>query len=418
VNLDWGRLRAVVLESDDWGLCAWVPDPQAQRVLADTPVFRSPAGRRYGGSTLESAEDVRALAATLSEFRGGDGFPPVWQANMVVAAPDYARLRPPGFECESLPLVDLPRTPSRWERPRMWEQVILARRAGLWWPELHGLHHLPEHAWLTALRRGADDARRAFEQQSPVCSAVQASGEYDPTEPAIVRERNLSRAVERFTGTIGRAPESFCPPDYRWDDSLEVSAGKLGLTTLQGKSEQHGAPLPRLRRLVNRHRWPRRRGARFYLPPRVAFEPSAEDARVGVEAAHRGCRDAWRRGQPAIVSSHRLHYAHLDAKRSEAGRAALRTLLARLAGDGAVFLTDSEVRQIVDRGWSLRPIGERGVLLRHHGEPREPVRFPAPAGVRGVAVGEGRAGADVTLEGGEVTARLGSGDYLLEWSRT
>ena len=123
VNLDWGRLRAVVLESDDWGLCAWVPDPQAQRVLADTPVFRSPAGRRYGGSTLESAEDVRALAATLSEFRGRDGFPPVWQANMVVAAPDYARLHPPGFECEALPLVDLPRTPSRWERPRMWLDV-------------------------------------------------------------------------------------------------------------------------------------------------------------------------------------------------------------------------------------------------------------------------------------------------------
>ena len=47
---------------------------------------RSPAGRRYAGSTLERAEDVRQLADTLLEFRGGDGFPPVWQANTIDGA--------------------------------------------------------------------------------------------------------------------------------------------------------------------------------------------------------------------------------------------------------------------------------------------------------------------------------------------
>ena len=67
MNLDWRRLKAVVLESDDWGLCAWSPDDQAVRVLADSPAYRSAPGRRYGASTLESADDVR-LVVLLGEL--------------------------------------------------------------------------------------------------------------------------------------------------------------------------------------------------------------------------------------------------------------------------------------------------------------------------------------------------------------
>ena len=94
MTLDWRHLKAVVLESDDWGLCAWVPDEQAYEALAGTPAFRNPAARAYGRSTLESAEDVARLAAVLLEFRGRDGRPPVWQANTVMATPDFARLEP------------------------------------------------------------------------------------------------------------------------------------------------------------------------------------------------------------------------------------------------------------------------------------------------------------------------------------
>lgn len=414
MNLDWGRLKAVVLESDDWGLCAWSADEDAHRALAGMRAFRSPAGRIYGRSTLESAADVRALADTLLEFRGGDGVAPVAQANTVMAAPDYARLAAPRFECDALPLVFLPETPSRWQRPGLWAQVEQAIEAGAWWPELHGLHHLPAHAWLSALRRGDADARAAFEHQCLVCGAVEASGEFDPTEPADQRTRGIATAVERFTSRFGRAPSSLCPPDYRWDERLEDDAGRLGVTTLQGHAERVG-PLPRLRRLIHRHRWPLRVGARFYLPPRHAFEPrgsASSDAPLGAAVAHRAVRAAWRRGQPAIVSTHRLNYAHLDAPWSEAGRAALRDLLARLAADGAAFLTDAEVRQLLERGWSVRPVGTRGALVRSAGASAT-VRFPAPAGVTGAS----SAGASVVLEGSDVAVRLERGAAMVEWRR-
>jgi hypothetical protein len=420
VNLDWGRLRAVVLQSDDWGLCAWVPDEQAHRVLADTPAWRSTAGRVYGRSTLESAADVQALSELLLEFRGGDGLPPVWQANTVMAAPDYGSLRPPGFEVDELPLVLSPEVPSRWQRPGLAEQLAQASASGAWWPELHGLHHVPETTWLHALRRGQADARRAHEQQSAVCEAVEGSGELDPGEPLAVRARGLTRAVEHFRTRYGRDPGSFCPPDYRWDDAIEAQGETLGLRTWQGKAEQHGVAVPRLRRWILEHRWPHQQGVRFYLPPRIAFEPRGRlgmEGRLGGAAAHRAVRAAWSRGQPAVISTHRVNYVHLDQAWCEAGRGALRDLLARLCADGAVFVVDAEVRSMVERAWSVRPIGDRGSLLRYYGVPREPVRFAAPAHAARVVVAESRGPEDVrlALDGGEVIAQVNPGEYLLEW---
>jgi len=353
VRPDWGRLRAVVLESDDWGLCAWSADDEAYRALAGSAAFASAAGRIYGRSTLESAADVRALRETLLEFRGADGYPPVWQANTVMAAPDYARLEREGFGGDELPLALLPETPARWRRPGMWDEVRSGIAAGVWWPELHGLHHLPASAWLAALRRGDPDARLAFGQQCPVCVAVEAGGEFDPAEPAAARARGLEQAFAHFARLFGRPPSSLCPPDYRWDDALDGAAARLGATVLQGAAERAGSWV-HLRRLLGRWRWPERRGGLLRMPPRIAFEPrgdAAPHAALGAERAHAAVRAAWRGGRPAVVSTHRHNYAHLDRAWSEAGRAALRDLLRRLCEDGAVFLTDAKVRErVADAG--------------------------------------------------------------------
>ena len=423
MNLDWHRLKAVVLESDDWGLCAWVPDDRAHRALALLPAFRSAPGLRYGRSTLESASDVQELAAALLELRGGDGFPPVWQANTIVANPNYDKLQPPLFEFETLPLVRVPEFPSRWERPGMWDAVRKAEADGVWWAELHGLHHLPETAWLTALRRGQDDVRRAHEQHSPIGAAVEASGEYDPCEPREVRARDLRLAIDGFRALFGRMPTSFCPPDYRFDAWLEHEAASLGLSTLQGKAEQAGHALPPLRRRWLGLQFPHHEHGCFFLPPRIAFEPGGSaDAPGprGIEAAVRRARDAWHQGQPAIVSSHRMNYAHLDAAWSDGSRAALRVLLERLCFEGAVFLTDHEVRQLVERNWSLREIAGRGVLLRHYGVPRDTLRFTAPDGVTGAQLRgpHDDPKAEIVVEPGEVQVRVNNGEYVIEWTHS
>jgi hypothetical protein len=339
----------------------------------------------------------------------------------VMASPDFSRLSPPGFECDELPLRRFPGHGGRWARPDLAAAVSQAQEDGVWSPELHGLHHTAEAAWLQALRRGAVDARRAFEHECTVCEVGEASGEYDPTEPLSLRTRNLARAVECFRETFGRNPTSMCPPDYRWDATMDGEAEQLGVRIIQGEAERAGASMPRLRRLWYSTQWPDRRGVRFHPPPRIAFEPRGSndpEARLGAATTHRACRSAWSRGQPAIVSTHRRNYAHLDPAWSETGRAALRDLLARLALDGALIVTDAEVHALLEHGWSARTIGSRGALVRYYGVPGERVRFAAPPGVAGVRVAEGpwAERARVTLDAGRVEATVSPGETMLEWS--
>src|SRR5262249_1399459 len=123
------------------------------------------------------------------------------------------------------------------------------------------------------------------------------------------------------------------------------------------------------------------------MPPRIAFEPQGQrhaKGPGGLDAAHRGARDAWAQGRPAVVSPPRLNYAHLDAEHSRDRPPALYAPLRRLCAENAVFLVDHEVRQLAERHWSLRDLGGRGVLLRHYAVPRETLRFACPGGVTGV----------------------------------
>ena len=64
-------------------------------------------------------------------------------------------------------------------------------------------------------------------------------------------------------------------------------------------------------------------------------------------------------------------------------------------------------------------IGARGALVRYYGVPRDPVRWPAPAGTSGVSLREGKADdADVRLNSGHVELRANVGEYLLEWAQS
>ena len=121
-----------------------------------------------------------------------------------------------------------------------------------------------------------------------------------------------------------------------------------------------------------------------------------------------------------MVSTHRVNYAHLDPAWSEAGRATLSDLLARLAADGATFLVDAEVRSLHERGWSLRPLGEGSALLRRRAASgaRARVRVPVAGRIVGATVRDARgsAGPRVTVEAGHLVAEPGEGDLLLDWT--
>jgi len=208
VNLDWQRLKALVIQSDDWGLCAWSPDEQALRVLADTPAFRT----EFGVATAAPRSRARATCARSAPRCSSSArrrIPPVWQANTVNGGAGVRAAPAPGIRRARAAAGRPAEATPRWRRPGLWEAVAESCESGSGGRSSTVSTIFPEHRWLTALRRGEADARRAHEQGSPVCRAVQSSGEYDASEPRELRRAHLTQAVERFQARFGgRRPRS------------------------------------------------------------------------------------------------------------------------------------------------------------------------------------------------------------------
>ncbi len=113
---------------------------------------------------------------------------------------------------------------------------------------------------------------------------------------------------------------------------------------------------------------------RIYLERNCRFEPAqAPDPDAVTRACAAEVRQAWRRGEPAIIETHRVNFVHVDPSIPARGRAELGRLLADLAGDGPVFLTDTEVAQLARQGVSARRVPGRGVILRNGSHSRRVV---------------------------------------------
>lgn len=398
--VDWRAARAVVIESDDWGLCGFLPDGAAAGDAERTAWRAEVTPPVYWDSTLEDSAAVAALATLLAEHRGRDGLPPVLQANLIVSA-----LSPPagpGPLAADAPWTrhDLPDRPAAYARPGLEAAVDAAIARGVWRPELHGsFHYDPER-------------RRAAVAADPLALAAARRGvlpfpgsatawELGPQRPRAVLAAELDRALDLFASRFGRRPSSVCAPDYVWDGRSEQLWQARGLAIIQAKREQR-SPLWPTGRLDHRARkvlaraWDRlAHPGRAYLDRNVRFEPAqapADSSLVARTLAEIG--DAWRRGEPAVVESHRINYVRLTPGAAAAGRRQLGELLAALTRDGApapLFLTDDEVAQLQDGGASWTRRGDR-LVVRNLTRSVRLVTVP----LRGAADLDSRASAAVT----------------------
>jgi hypothetical protein len=107
-------------------------------------------------------------------------------------------------------------------------------------------------------------------------------------------------------------------------------------------------------------------------------ENSAEHAAICLD----NVQDAWYHGEPAIIGTHRVNYAHLDSASTEIGFNTLDYVLAALGerpSDSPLYLTDHEVAQLMRDGTSARDMGDR-VFLRNLTHSRRPVLLPGHDG--------------------------------------
>ena len=378
--VDWRAERAIAFESDDWGLSGFVPDAAAWDGLRREDLTPGNFPPVYWNSTLEDSAAVADLAAVLASHRGRDGLPAVLQPNYIVSAL--------AWEGGQWRRHDLPDLPVAYRRPGLWSAVTAATAQGVWYPEFHGAWHYDP------------DLRRRETAASPAAATAAARGimlfpgseaarELGPWRPAAALAAELDSALAVFAVAFGRAPGSIVAPDYTWDARAERVWSSRSLTVIQAKREQRHprwlAGIPgRVLKVVDRQ-WSRAtRPQRTYLERNCRLEPvQSPDARAIVKACLRDTERAWRRGEPAIVETHRVNFAHAEAAVAAAGRQGLRDYLdgvEALRGGAPVYLTDVEIAGLVERGVSARASGG-GLVVRNGTHARRmAVAIPDPAG--------------------------------------
>ena len=361
--VDWSLARVVCIESDDWGLCGFLPDSSASVALDRDVLDPGFFPAVYWRSTLEDSSAVALLADILVRHRGRDGLPAVLQPNYIMASQEFV----PGHAGGPDRWVshDLPAVPARYRREGLWRAVADAMAAGVWHPEYHGRWHFDPQ--LRQERSAAVGVRDAAAQQILVFPGSERSWELAPWRSPADVEADLDAALAAVADLFGSRPDSVIAPDYVWDDWHEELWASRGLRVIQGQREQRRADwhglFGRATKVGHRAlaRWLNQ--DRVYLERNCIFEPVQEDQpRVITDAAVAAVRRAWRRSEPAVLEAHRINFSHLDKAVPALGRAELDLLLDKLVADDPLFLVDLELAALQRRGTSWARRGDRLVV--------------------------------------------------------
>ncbi len=374
----WRLLRAVAIESDDWGMAGYVPDADVWRGLNREELKIGSILEIYWFSTLEDSSMVVALNMVLANHLGSDGYPAVLQPNYVMSSLVHTRGQWIRY--------DLPALPPRYQRPGLWSAVAEGIARGTWHPEFHATwHYDPDLRRRDAL--SSDIARMVTARGIILFPRCEHAWELGAWRPGADLELELDHSLAVFRNLFGRGVNSVMAPDYCWNDRIEAMWENRDLRVIQGKREQFNpawgtGKSGRVRKFVMRQ-WARlRHPGRIYLDRNCRLEPAqASRPDAVVRACVEETRRAWVTGRPAIVESHRINFAHTDPGLVAVGLAALDRYLGEISGnatENAVFLTDHEIAQLYARGTSWCVRGDV-VVVRNATRSRKVVPIPAEA---------------------------------------
>jgi hypothetical protein len=353
------RRPIVVIESDDWGSLRTSSRADGDRLAAlGYPMERSP----YSLDALETDEDLDRLFEVLDSVKDSRGRPACMTANMVMANPDFARIREADFSeyFYEPATVTLARSPDRQGVARRYAEGLKRR---LFVPQLHGREHIRWWEWLEALRAGSAEARTTFEMGMcgvPLAASREGHGFFAPPyQDAETLSRHgvdvgtlVREGVELFEKQFGYRPLSTMAPGYSWNDAVERLWADAGIRYIQGAIFQL---VPTRRGTRRRTHFIGGRGAAGgrYLVRNTSLEPT--DGRWGYSLAHgkQQAARAFRFHKPVTIETHRMNYAGAIAPANrEQGLEQLSRLLQTLVKGWPelIFLSSPELGYLVEHG--------------------------------------------------------------------
>ena len=293
----------VLLQSDDWGRVGLRDgDGLEQLRAAGIELGEHP----YDFYTLEIAEDLSALMATLTRHRDLEGRHPCLEMNFVVGNLDFARMEADGWE--KIHILQLAESlPKGWDRPGLVEAYRAGISDGVFYPALHGTLHFCSKSVERNLAGGGERAtllRTLWQAGTPYIHwrMPWIGYEYwDPEKPPDDRFLPLASQQEIIGQTVGAfakllsvLPFSACAPGYRANDDTVRAWAQHGIRVAQN-------------------------GPRGLVPPHlgdhevlqlfrtIEFEP-AVDANFSLDHCLDQAEACFIQGVPAVVSVHSINF--------------------------------------------------------------------------------------------------------------
>ncbi len=421
MSVDWSVRRAFVMESDDWGVCAWCPDIEAFEAVRQLDAVREYWERLSGwvAGSLETPDDMERLFGFLENYTGCDGRP----ANIVscygVANPDYDAIREAGLSQYHDIFLD-EGVPSGWERGDLPGMAKDGMRRGVWVPEFHTrLHHAQPRKWLASVREGSPHAAAIFDHNMFQCE--ERRPEYEDMTPSEQAEW-IVPAIQRMQKLFNRAPKCAVNSDATIETERIWRAQGLQVRMCRNNVPNAATGDPGREQLMGFYQAD---SDMIYLSRNCFLEPLGSgdlDHPSGARAAYEAVLNDWRRGVPAVCSCHRKNYVSFLEQETENGYSQATWLYDVLTSQhpDIYFMTSWEVAQMYRNGASVEVFGDHAVV-RNWTASEQTVSEALPEGVAPGAAHVLTSGAvaGVEFDEGRVGVTVAPGDYLVEltgWS--
>jgi len=336
----------VILHSDDWGRVG-VRDSEGFEWLRARGLRLGE--HPYDLYSLETADDVKALASLLMRHRDSSGRSPCMVMNFCTANLDFNKMRQQSFsKIESLPFAQ--GLPGNWSRPGLIEGYRSGVQKGVFYPALHGLHHFSPGAVENALAENKERAKLLhllWEAETPSIFWRMPWIGYEywsPEKPhagflSIARQRNLiQQASENFSALFGAKAFSACAPGYRANHDTHQCWRDAGIRVAQSGTGS-GLKAPHVDELGILH-----------VYRNINFEPSQREQ--DNDRYLKIAETCFSHGIPVVISIHSINFHSSLKDFRTSSLAALDSLLSDLEVKfpELLYVHDQDLHAIVTEG--------------------------------------------------------------------
>jgi hypothetical protein len=350
----------VLLQSDDWGRVG-VRDEEGREELRAAGL--NLGERPYDSYSLETAEDIGALAETLGALKDSAGRPACLGMNFLTANVDFAASAASVFR--EIPLKPLAEgLPGRWSRPGLFEAYRRGWESGVFFPALHGLTHFCQPAVRQALshKERGEFLRTLWRSETPYIHWRMPWVGYefwDPEKAAPERfiseeeqERLIGAATQLFRRFFGHSAISACAPGYRADSATFRCWKTQGIRIAQNGPGTMRAPSFDENGILHTYR-------------SLDFEPALDSALRWEDCFKRA--ESWLiRGLPLIISVHSINFHSTLTPFRQRTLPLLEGLLTALKKrfPDLLYINDGQLLEIVETGGYQSASGTIAVRVR------------------------------------------------------